>query len=446
MSLRGVHEKLDHLRSITGKGSQATKKELIESFVSSDPIFKEVLLLAMSSTKTYGIEDLGEFEVRKCESSPSEIFSYLNVLSSKKGTTDAEKSKLRNLCSTDEETFNVVQRVVMNNLQMDMGGKSVNDAVGYMLIYVVPYMRCHTTEKHAKDIIFPAFAQIKEDGAFLNGFINPAEKIFKFETREGNPIKQLKHLLVKLAKYKKPRATAGEILIIDGNGDPLPREANNGIINQCLQNSADPSDVSRIVYRTWDAIDYDDFWKGSGDVKYEDRYSDVAKACKIAGSTPLIKLVETRIVEDWDEVNEFYREARSRTPKQEGLVVKNMHALFKDGTSKDQQKLVNVSRAELRIVGWDYGTKHKRHQHVVGKLHLETDDGLVKVSIGQLSDKFRAQSEEELKALMSRICSVKYKSFSEPEETEFASLYLPRYDGIRYDRNTTDTINDLRNR
>ena len=113
----------------------------------------------------------------------------------------------------------------------------------------------------------------------------------------------------------------------------------------------------------------------------------------------------------------------------------------------DQQKVVNVGKAELRIVGWDFGTKHKKHEHWLGRLHLASDDGKIEVSIGQFPDKFRDQSTEELNDLIGRICSVKFKNVIDSETKKgMKSLYLPRYDGIRYDRNDTDDLIDVETR
>jgi ATP-dependent DNA ligase len=133
-----------------------------------------------------------------------------------------------------------------------------------------------------------------------------------------------------------------------------------------------------------------------------------------------------------------------RQKNREGTILKKQNALWKNHTSPDQVKEKNEVEAELRIVGWSYGKEGTKYENILGSLQCETDDGKVKVSISGFTDKER---EEDWDRNIGKIVSITYESLIlDKKRGEVYSLYLPRIDEVRYDRNDTDTLEDLLNR
>ncbi len=105
------------------------------------------------------------------------------------------------------------------------------------------------------------------------------------------------------------------------------------------------------------------------------------------------------------------------------------------------EKDKNVQDAELRIIGWSYGEKGTKYEKMLGSLQCETDDGKVKVSVSGFTDD---QRKLDWNKEIGSIITVEYESLiTDKKRKDVYSLYLPRYADLRYDRDKTDTLEDL---
>jgi len=133
--------------------------------------------------------------------------------------------------------------------------------------------------------------------------------------------------------------------------------------------------------------------------------------------------------------------------EEEGGVLKNADATWKDGKSLDQIKLKQLYEGELRILGWNYGDKGKKHEHRMGRITVGTDDGLLVCSVGGgFSDKLRNDTWD---SHIGRICEIEYQEVSESKSRKdgLKSLYgPPTFKCFRDEKDTTDTLDDLMNR
>jgi len=305
-------------------------------------------------------------------------------------------------------------------------------------------MRCSTAanKEHTFDYEEGIIAQEKADGAFVNILIN---NIFeKFLTRNGNQVYQLEHLsdlFVKIDNKFKRTVYMGELLVVK-NGKILSRKEGNGIINSCVQGTADKNDSQNIIIKLWDAVPYNDFFKGICNIPYSKRLSRVNSFVKSTGNS-LVYQIETKMVHSKKEADVFYKKMRAEG--KEGAICKKKDAKWKNHTSPDAIKLKNVQDAELRIVGWERGKKGTRFENCMGSLLCESACGKLSVSIGTgFTDSDR---EQDWSLAMGKIVTVLYESIILSKvKGSLHSLYLPRFDTLRNDRNEADTLEEIQKR
>jgi len=445
MSLKKTYEKLLKIKETS---STNDKISLLTEYLKSDT-FKRVIVFMYSEDMHFKVNKLMKFTPFKPgllneRPTPNELFKFLNQLALQKGTTNSDKIKLSRLASVDKETYHVVTRIINKDAKCGFGGKTINKAYPNLL-FLMPYMRCSTAKKKMGNIDYKtgAIGQAKADGMFVNVMIDPEGKTL-FRSRNGNIIHQLDHLH-KFLKHcpEKYRDTVymGELLI-KKDGKIFPRQTGNGIFNSCIQNTADPEMTKYAIVKLWDAVPYDHFLNLQSTVRYKYRLGRVTKFVSAMNDSPLFSRIKSKTLFSLDEANAFYK--RLRQDGKEGAVVKNIHSKWKDHTSPDQVKMKNVSDAELRIVGWKHGKEDTRFKDCMGSVQLESDDGLVKVSVSGFTDKERLLDWD---ARIGKVATLEYEGLiKDKSRKDIYSLYLPQNLEMRPDRNDTDTLKDLKNR
>lgn len=443
MSLSHVYE---NLLKIKRTSSTNSKVQLLAENLQNEE-FKAVIQLMYNSLKQYKINKLPPFKKPKKDlfteekiPTNSEIFSFLNKLAEQRGASDQDKYHLAKLASIDPETHKVVQMIVRKDAKCGFSAKLINKAYPN-LITIMPYCRCSTAKNKLHTINWDegVFVQEKADGIFVNIIIHNGKIVLR--SRNGNEIHQLDHIKDWINKHRKSEKSVvymGELLIKQ-NGKIVPRKTGNGIFNSCIQGTANPDIAKNAVVKLWDVVPYDDFWEGECLWLYKHRWKRVVNFVnKIDPDRKIFSLIPTKLIKEEKVANDFYKKIRSNGG--EGTIIKKQTALWKNHTSPDQVKMKNISEAELRIVGWSYGEKDTKYEKMLGSLQCETDCGRVKVSIsGFTDDQRKLDWDKEI----GKIVSIEYESVINDKKKEGYSLYLPRFDSIRFDRDETDTLEDL---
>lgn len=450
MSLKSVHE---NLLNIKRTASTNSKVQLLSEYLQNEE-FRTVIQLIYDSTKHYKINKLPPYKKLEQDlfsdekkSTNSDIFSFLNKLAKQRGVSDQDKLHLAKLASIDPETHKVVQMIVKKDAKCGFSQKLINKAYPN-LITIMPYCRCSTAKNKIHTINWDegVYVQEKADGMFINIIIHKDKIVFR--SRSGNEIHQLDHIKDWIKKYRKSLILKNSVvymgeLLLKQNEKILPRKTSNGIFNSCIQGTANPDMTKYAIVKIWDIVPYDDFWKGECNIPYHKRWKQVVKFVNsIDPNRKIFSLIRTRLVSNRKPAKDLYNIIRMNGG--EGTILKKRTALWKNHTSPDQVKEKNESEAELRIVGWSYGEEGTKYENMLGSLQCETDDGKVKVSISGFTDKER---EEDWNNRIGNIVSITYESLiSDKKRKGIYSLYLPRIDEVRYDRNDTDTLEDLLNR
>jgi len=444
MSLKEVYYNLDKIR---GTASTLLKQDLLRDYLQDDT-FKKVITLMYDDSLHFKVKALPAMKKQKpslldTESTNEELFSFLDTLAEQRGVNNEDKNKLAKLASIDQETQTVVKYIINKDAKGGFSGKTINKAYPN-LITLIPYCRCSTAKSKEDTFVYEEgiIEQEKADGMFVNIIFD--DKYSLMRTRNGNQVYQLDLIenFLKGANSAFGHTVYMGELLIKANGRILPRKTGNGILNSCLQGTADPSKTPYAVIKLWDAVPYDDFWKGKCNIPYKNRLSRVTKFVKSMNNKDLLSMIDTRMVYSKKESAKFYHEMRSQG--KEGTIGKKQNMLWSFTTSVDAIKHKNVSVAEVRIVGWSYGKEGTKYEKCMGSIQCETEDSLVQFSMSGFSD---AERLEDWDAKIGKICSVFYESVISSEGRQgIKSLYLPQFDELRPDRSYADTFEDLETR
>jgi ATP-dependent DNA ligase len=377
-----------------------------------------------------------------------------------------------NLKGVTSLEFDLLKQFLGGSFAMGVAKKTIETAFGRKVFDFHPYMRCSGFERFG-NIRFPAFAQEKVDGVYINVVVG---KEVEFITRNG---KKLVNATLKdrFDFNIKDVVLTGEMLVIR-DGKPLERKEGNGLINSLLKapttranreekikESKKPEKLilelerlelewskiaSSIQIVVWDMITLEEWKKGTSKTLYRKRLMDLHQ---LVDRSNLIKPIDTFEVHDQSEIdsllNEMYAQGK------EGLVVKNKEMLWKDGTSTEQIKLKEIKQCELKVVDWIPGKG--QFQFGIGALLCESCDGLLEVNVSGLTVEERGLTYVDPRNFtrgyrridgfdpniyIGKIITVDFNALIEDESK--ASLFLPRFVEIREDKFKADSLDTIR--
>lgn len=454
MSLKSVSEKLLEIKQTS---STNAKISLLSKSLLNDEVFKHVIKLMYNDDLHYKVNKLPPFSPVKgafsAKPSNEKLFNFLEKLAEQKGASNADKLNLARLASMDKESFEVVKRIVNKDAKCGFGGKTINKAYPDLL-FLMPYCRCSTAKKKMSNIDYKtgAVGQEKADGMFANIIIDTDGGVL-FRSRNGNIVHQLDHLkdfFHRTPKEYRDTVYMGEFLICIG-GKILPRKTGNGILNSCLQNAADQDKAKHAIVKLWDAVPQKQFWAGSSEIAYKYRLGRTSKFVKEmkmiqlfdkGNDSFLVDLIQSKMLHSLEEAQSFYKGLRLQG--KEGAIVKNIHAKWKDHTSPNQVKMKACKDAELRIISWRKGKEDTKWANCMGSVQLESEDGLIQVSISGFTDK---EHYDDWNAKIGKVVTIEYDGIiTDKSRPGVYSLYLPRNLEMRPERTYADTYKDLKNR
>ena len=388
--------------------------------------------------------------------------------------------------------------ILKRDIKARMGANTVNDVYGD-IITIPEYMRCEKEDKLDARIKYPCIVQTKEDGLFLNNSVfkknDNSEKIVEVTTRQGFNLNPLPELFRYIADFFKIESKGivfhGEALVMDEDGNYMPRAEGNGLINSYVQQATTRKTkeieineaksikardkkiaelkvmetkwkytADNIVYVVWDIVDRNDWKKKYCKIHYIDRFKLLQTLVNYwhmhheqytdnLNLKNRLLLVKSQIANSKEEVLEIYADMLAKG--QEGVVVKNFDLIWEHGvTTSGMIKLKDFKECDLLIVGWTSGKPNTQFEEGVGSLMCESSDGLVQVDISGLTMKQRGfervdedDSAKGIKLIdgfdpndyIRKIAATKFNEVTTKKGTNIRSLSLP---SIMEIRSTTD--------
>lgn len=354
----------------------------------------------------------------------------LSFLASRKITgNDAIEFLRSRLIQLDKEDAIVLERVIDRDLRCGCSD-TIASRVWPGLVPVFDVMLC---DKDMSRIKYPAFAQNKCDGARVHLFFD-GEHV-KAMSRGGKEFQ----LLGALDEYAKNVMVTGEcwdgeLLVMNGN-KVADRQTGNGILNKANKGTISQEEANSIVAVVWDIVDF------TSTIPYGQRF--LSLQLRLAGehnldkiqksSSDKIILVNSIVVENEDEALEFFKQQLDAG--EEGAIVKNADSKWVPKRSKDLCKLKEILENEMIIVGIFEGTG--KYVGMLGGITCESSDGKINVNVGSgFSDKERI--EYFTNPPIGKITTIMYNQCILGKNKTISSLFLPRFNCIRFDKSIAD--------
>lgn len=437
------------LQAIADTSSTKAKGEMLAKALAAHPDhLPRIIAYAYSPEIMFGVRQVPDVDRFGVEDFSAETYSLLDRLASRQLTGhDALIAIRKALGQLNGPSAQLLRNIIGKDLRAGFAETTIQK-VYPGLLPVAPYMRCSLPS----DVKFEewewaegVYSQIKADGLFAN--LNYDGATAWLTSRSGKPLQGTWFDdICEYAVDYLPTGTQthGEIVVFDPEGNVLPREIGNGIVNSVVQGGLPPAE-HRPVFKAWDQIPLECVVsKGRYEQPYSVRFASLSATLRITDHEHHpVQVIETRVVHSLREAYEHYADALNRG--EEGTIVKRPSLVWRDtGSSgeRGQVKLKLEAPCELVIVGFVPGKKTGKHAKTFGSLLCESSDGLLRVAVSGLTDDLRAKIHANREWWLGKIITVTFNAilYSKNLSKKAHSLFLPRYTELREDRTSPDSF------
>lgn len=347
------------------------------------------------------------------------------------------------------EDADVFCRILKKNLDCGVQASTVNK-VWPKLIATYPCLLAKGyDEKTIARMSWPAYSQMKADGMRVNAFITEGKVTLR--GRSGRAVDLLGELdedLLKVGKHIQGNEGVvldGELIVLEANGDVMPRRKGNGLLNKAIKGTISQKDAARVRIRVWDVIPITDFYNEKCTTPYAARWVSVSTAVANAALTDgaeKVELIEQREVKSLAEAEDHFNEMLKRG--EEGTILKNPDHIWENKRSYGLVKMKAEKDADLKVVGWVEGTG--KYAGKMGALICQSSDGKVEVSVGGgYTDEERETLTEDV--VIDKVITVLYNERIESKAAGregVDSLFLPRFIELREDKDVANSSKDIK--
>ena len=415
--------------------SSRLEKEAILRSERDNAVFKKVITMALDPFIQFYIRKIPSYTPNTGAAIALNFaLDSIGDLSKRLVTGNAAIDHLRsNLEALDFEDAQVLERVIQKDLKCGVSDATVNK-IWPDLIPVYPVMLCSPyDDKVIKNITFPAMAQLKLDGMRFNAIVDEHGGV-TFRSRNGKLIDLCGELEEEFASMGRSIVFDGELLVVDENGDVMPRQQGNGIMSKSIKGTMTKDLAKRVRANLWDTIPLADFQKGKSNLPYKTRFA----ALYMIELPEKVYVVETNYVDTIDAARDIFQMYLEQG--QEGIILKNISSPWEDKRVKHQVKFKAELECDLKIVGWEEGTGKNIGR--LGALVAQTSCGLLTVGIGTgYTDDDRNAITRDV---IGKIVTVKYNGVIVDTKTGQYSLFLPVFVEIREDKTEADSLELLK--
>jgi ATP-dependent DNA ligase len=420
---------LDILNELDNTASTNAKVAIIDR-EKNNALLKKVFAAAYNPLITYYIKQIPEYKQSSTERNDLQFaIDELSQFSSRIVTGNAASNALANLLSTmSNDDAVVIERI----LQRDLRCGTSDTLASRVWPGIVPTFDVMLSHKDISGIKFPAYAQIKSDGArchlYFDGVGGSAI------SRNGKSIELHGMLDNDLALLCVAGDTLDGELVCFKDGKMMDRKTGNGIVNKAVKGTISKDEAAMIHFMCWDKVDF------TSTISYDNRIHELGSRHSIESARAefqnKIRLLPTSTVANAEEAQEFFLECRAAG--EEGAMIKNMKAVWEPKRSKNIGKMKAYEEADLKIVGIEEGTG--KNTGKLGAYVCETSDGLLRVNVGTgLSDIDRDNA-----LAIGSIITVGYNEIITSKGKDKAALFLPRFICARFDKDVANAFAELK--
>lgn len=419
----------DFLNELNASNSSNYKLEVLKKY--NNEIIKEFLSLVYDKVKySYGIKKVPEFQNNSETIDFNTIKNTFIALHNRDFTGNKAISVIQTLLNNKTpEITRIITCILDRDIHSGISTKQINK-VHKKLITEFPYMRCSLMDKF-KNIRFPAMIQIKADGTYRT-FIKKGDNIQAF-SRSGE---SYDHPKVYSALLNLPDgAYIGELICneVEGNNSTEIRYKSNGLLNSLTP-------PGNVTFYMWDYLTLEEFENGNSKTPYKERFEFVWRLTESLESDTLT-VVRTRVIDNIEAANEYLNTWLKEG--EEGAILKNCDAVFKNGTSTEQIKLKPEIEVEVRCI--DFTEGNGKFKDTFGAIVFKTDDELIQGKVSGISDAERVEIFKNRSKYLNKVFTVKATALTKSEDSDVYALMHPRFNGFREDKDYTDTLDRVKN-
>lgn len=435
--------------------SKRSEKEALLAGAFSDPLLMQdirlVCYLALNTRIAFGIDEATmpkpELFGTRDDLSNEDLLSLGPLSSGQARGAAAQKLLLDFAAEHTPSAWDVVQRILLKNLRCGVGAGTVNKAFGGRVIPITPYMRCSLqTERPLDDLDWEegVYVQQKMDGMFANLLVWPSGAP-SLLTRDGFPFQNDLGLVTPdLLRRASGKTFMGELLVQGPDGDILPRQTGNGMLNGLRQGTSTLPDGHTVKMVVWDCVTVWEFdERHESDIPYELRLAQLNEILPPGAQGVHLSRIPTWRVHSKGAAMEIYADILRKGG--EGAIAKTRHGSWFHGTSRDQVKLKLEFECDLRVEERVASAKTSKNADMFGSLRCSSSCGMLETSVSGFSDKLRAQLHAEGDGLIGGIITVKANDIMPPSESNpLHSLFLPRFVERRLDKGEADSLSRIK--
>ena len=448
---------------ISAESSTNQKIEILKKYVDNE-LLKRVLYLANSKRIKFFIKQIPEYKPNGGHSLDMALIALDALITRKVTGGDASDYLKSVLTSLSEDDAYIIERIIEKDCKIGMGTTFMNK-VFKGLIEDTPYMGAISFDEKKAKLIFEkgkkGFSQIKMDGRYCNAIIRSGD--VELESRAGEPT------VVTGAKFLQELSNFEDCVL---NGeltmDGVPRQESNGMISSIIdilskQLERGPEETSKkiaafekkhgdfntalnnIRYTVWDTITVDEYYNKVSKTPYINRLKNVSELISASNATQ-VYLIESREVSSYAEAMEHFQEVLATEVNgvpMEGTILKSRDGEWKDGKPTWQIKLKLEMNLDLKITGFNYGTKGTKNENVISSLNAESSDGKVVTSPQGLTEELMKHITDNKDNLLGTIIECKCNGLSKDSKGNYSLLY-PSFKNFRTTEKTkADSLEEI---
>lgn len=414
-----VVEIINDLRGTT----KSTEKTAILKENKDNELLQKVLFYTLDSFKKYKISEK-TFETYGClQSSYSDIFTLLDVLSANNINDNLKNEAVGFVNSADEKLQDLFKCMLIKDLRIGIAEKGINKVFKDL----IPTFSCMLSESifknnnmqrvQGKEFIITQ----KLDGNRILA-IKQNDKV-EFYTRQGKPLEGLVELEEDFKSFPNNMVLDGEILLENKNNlnsDELFRET----MKECRKKGTKHG----LYFNAFDLVTLEGFGKGIDTTPCAQRKENLHNLIETNNFTHIVEVPILYKGRDLDKIDEYLQLAISKG--QEGCMVNLCEAPYEGKRVKTQLKVKAMNEIDLRVVGVFEGEGEFKGTLGGVKIVLTHEGKQYDVAIGSgFSKKEREIFWEDSSLIIGKIIRVQYFEISQNQCGGY-SLRFPVFKGI----------------
>jgi len=430
---------VDVLKECQEANGAGSKKAIQAALAKLDENGRKLMRYAMDPYMVFGVKKFDRPKQHSSVDSSLDIFFELcDNLASRDLTGDAARAGVRGVLALfTKETASYLERVIDKDPRAGFSADTFNKVWPKDQIPTFEVMladKCDDIEDFEKYITFPCQADYKYDGQRTIAIVRWGMPV-EYRARSGKESEHLNGLFDD--ELMAIRAAVGYDFIMDG-------EAFASDFTETINAKKAGNDAAKanMKLRAFFMMPLNDWIAQKTSITMEQNRENLTDLLQ---DTKKVVLSEGRIVTDYNDMMEYCNHVID-VHKQEGLILKELKAVYTWDRSFSWCKVKRFYPADARIIGFYYGRPKSRLENTIGGAIVAgwTEDGVYfETAVGSgfidiKTDKTIMPTRDEimadLKSYIGKTAVIKYQEVSRTKSKKHASLRFPTIEYIRDDK------------